>query len=556
MTQQRKTMIVIGAGLAGLSTGCYAQMNGYDSTIFEMHSLPGGCCTSWKRKDYILDWCLCWMLGTGPDNEMNQMWQELGAVQGKKIIDFDIFNTVIGPNGDKVHFYVDPDRLEAHLLSISPADAPLIKRFCKDLKVFRKVVNVYPFLKPVGMMRVWQRLKMHIGFLPYLRCVMKSHNLLMKDFAKQFKHPFLREAMNYIFYDKHPTFPLLPFYFNLAASANHNAGCPAGGSIGLAESIEDRYIALGGQMRYHCKVDKILVENDAVVGVQLKDGTTHHADIVVNAADAYTAVEKMLDGRYKDETLSTIFRELIYKPNQIYKGWVTVFLGVDMDLRHTYHSASYLLTEEEAAELPGILHGNISVMIRNQQYPGICPEGKSVIFASFFSDTNYWEKLNEGAPEYVKKRIYTERHRTPAYEEAKARAGEVIVNYLDRHFTGLKEKVECVDVSTPLTLMRYTGNFNGSVLAWDPFNEAGELLEKYVERSGPVLPGLKNFYMAGHWISTGGVIRAITTGRHVLQFICRDDGKKFQANIPETAAPIRRDVHRWTKRCETPEVNF
>lgn len=41
-----KSIIIVGAGLAGLSAACYARMNGYDSTIFEMHALPGGCCTA------------------------------------------------------------------------------------------------------------------------------------------------------------------------------------------------------------------------------------------------------------------------------------------------------------------------------------------------------------------------------------------------------------------------------------------------------------------------------------------------------------------------------
>lgn len=43
---EQKSIIIIGAGLAGLSAGCYAQMNGYHSQIFEMHNLPGGLCTA------------------------------------------------------------------------------------------------------------------------------------------------------------------------------------------------------------------------------------------------------------------------------------------------------------------------------------------------------------------------------------------------------------------------------------------------------------------------------------------------------------------------------
>ena len=41
-----KSIIIIGAGIAGLSAGCYGQMNGYRTQIFEMHNLPGGLCTS------------------------------------------------------------------------------------------------------------------------------------------------------------------------------------------------------------------------------------------------------------------------------------------------------------------------------------------------------------------------------------------------------------------------------------------------------------------------------------------------------------------------------
>lgn len=37
-----RSVIIIGAGIAGLSAGCYARMNGYDTHILEMHDEPGG----------------------------------------------------------------------------------------------------------------------------------------------------------------------------------------------------------------------------------------------------------------------------------------------------------------------------------------------------------------------------------------------------------------------------------------------------------------------------------------------------------------------------------
>ena len=50
MTKNKK-VVIIGAGIAGLSAGCYIQMNGYNTDIYELHTTPGGLCTSWKRKD-------------------------------------------------------------------------------------------------------------------------------------------------------------------------------------------------------------------------------------------------------------------------------------------------------------------------------------------------------------------------------------------------------------------------------------------------------------------------------------------------------------------------
>ena len=39
---ENKSIIVIGAGVAGLGAGCYGQMNGYRTHIFEQNTQPGG----------------------------------------------------------------------------------------------------------------------------------------------------------------------------------------------------------------------------------------------------------------------------------------------------------------------------------------------------------------------------------------------------------------------------------------------------------------------------------------------------------------------------------
>ncbi|MFF4418953.1 phytoene desaturase family protein [Streptosporangium sp. NPDC001559] len=540
--QNRETMIIIGAGLGGLSTGCYAQMNGYRTQIFEMHEIPGGCCTAWERGDFTLDCCISWLLGNGPGNQMHQIWLELGALQGKQMRHFDVFNIVRGRDGRAVYFYSDPDRLQAHLLDLSPADAKLIKDFCAGLRAFRKCLAVYPFLKPVGLMGRVERLRMLASFVPYFNVIRKSMAVLMTEYSARFKDPLLREAFNFILYEKHAAFPVLPFYFQLASHANLSAGVPEGGSLGLSTSIEQRYLRLGGKVTYNAKVEEVLVEDDRAVGVRLSDGSEHRADIVVSACDGHTTMTKFLKGRYLNEAYRKLYTTTIKEPGMVFPGYFCLFLGLRRPFPEGDPCTTYLLTEEEAADLTGIRHPSINVQFRSMHYPELSPGDSTVVYATYFCDIAPWRALAEGPEQSSRKHKGEEIHTMPVrrgreYSAAKRRARLALMEFLERRFPGITDAVAVRDVSTPLTQVRYTGNYDGTVLGWQPFVESGETLEELVKKHGPGLPGLENFYQSGVWATTGGLIRAAAAGRHVMQFVCRDDGKEFTASIDDTAPP-------------------
>lgn len=125
------------------------------------------------------------------------------------------------------------------------------------------------------------------SFVPYFNVVRKSMTVLMTDYSARFRDPLLREAFNLVLYEKHPAFPVLRFYFQLAAHANLSAGVPEGGSLGLSRSIEQRYQRLDGTVTYNAKVEEVLVEHDRAVGVRLRDGREFRAGIVVSACDGH-----------------------------------------------------------------------------------------------------------------------------------------------------------------------------------------------------------------------------------------------------------------------------
>ncbi|MBM3149464.1 MAG: NAD(P)/FAD-dependent oxidoreductase, partial [Chloroflexi bacterium] len=121
-----KSIIVIGAGLAGLSAGCYAQMNGYRCHTFEHHSKPGGVAAAWKREGYLIDGGIHFLIGHRPGQPIFELYRELG-------IQTDDFPTLITysrfideASGVSLDITGDLERLMHDLKAIAPADAGLI----------------------------------------------------------------------------------------------------------------------------------------------------------------------------------------------------------------------------------------------------------------------------------------------------------------------------------------------------------------------------------------------------------------------------------------------
>ena len=133
-----KKVSIIGGGIAGLAAGCYLRLNGFDAEIFESHSTSGGVCTAWKRGDYTMDGCLDWLLGSGPGNDFYKFWKELDAFEDNQIIDHEAFMTVEGKDKRKFILYGDVDRLEAHMLELSPDDEKTTRQLCRWIRRFSK----------------------------------------------------------------------------------------------------------------------------------------------------------------------------------------------------------------------------------------------------------------------------------------------------------------------------------------------------------------------------------------------------------------------------------
>jgi phytoene dehydrogenase-like protein len=271
-----KSMIIIGAGVAGLAAGCYAQMNGYQTTILEMADTPGGLCTSWKRKGYTFDGSVAGLAGSAKGSPLFNLWQEIGVIQNCPLFYGENFGFIKLPGGRQITVHTDIHKLEDHLLEAFPHERSAVLAFTNALK---SVMGLdIPFTDQTGWAAIksqWAGLKSSLVHLPAL---IKYGKMDIGQLAAKAEDPELQTVFHNIVHFGGDDLPLLTVLLPLTYAHRKMAGIPKNGWLSFARAIEKRYLALGGSVMYGTKVATLLIENNQTKGVLTADGGTIQAD--------------------------------------------------------------------------------------------------------------------------------------------------------------------------------------------------------------------------------------------------------------------------------------
>ncbi|MFC2069240.1 phytoene desaturase family protein, partial [Chloroflexota bacterium] len=471
--------------------GCYAQMNGFQTQIFEMHDRAGGLCTSWQRKGYNIDGCVHGLLGSSPLNPFYSMWSELLDMNRIKFFNSETEDVLEFQDGSRFIMYSDLGELEEYMNGIAPEDSGIIGDFIKGTRSLKKFTIP---IEPPGIIDIFKM----VGYLPMLPSLRKWLNMSSVQFAERFRNPFIRQAM------RHILSPVLFQMLVLYAMDLQVSGYPICGSGQFAGYIEERYLSIGGGIHYKSPVTKILVENDTAVGIGIENGEQYRGDIVISAADGKATIFKMLGGKHINKKISSLYEKMDLNPSRIH-----VSIGVNEVLDDIPFKIQYILNEDIPFTISdGTRYPSINVLTYKNM-PDIVPAGKSLLRIELETrNDEFWASLRESDRK--------------GYQEEKSRVAQNIIDILDSKMTGLRYKIDMIDVTTPATYLRYTGNWHGSIQGWENEN---------IFRRNPFkksLSGLNNFFMCGQWVEPGGgVPSAALSGRKLIRHICKKDKKPF-----------------------------
>ncbi len=490
--------------MGGLATGIYGQLNGFNTMIFEAHTMPGGQSTSWKRNGYVFDASLHNLNGFKPHTRVNAFWQELGVLPCEMVKRNEFVSAVL-PDGTYFHNYFDLEKLESHMKQLSPEDSAVIEEYVNGIK---SSIPKNDWFGITNLGSFWEKLSV----MPFILPRIKYFKYTLGTFARRFKHPFLRKAFPLI---RHST-PDVPLFAYLLEHANFtygDSGWPRGGGTTLSRNMADRYLHLGGKIHFKKKVVRILTENNRTCGIELEDGTQHRADFIVSNADGRKTIFEMLGGQYMNKKVSK-YCESFPADHQVGSS-VYVCLGVKRDLS-SYPSSLIMFLEK-----PEIFGGNNCDHLSMQIFgfdSSMAPAGKGVIKVELSCKPSYFSNLSSNKT---------------AYNAEKDKLAEQVITLLDNQFPGLRDDIEVVDVATLTTWERYMGGTQG----WNNFpykykelTDIRNVLDVLLGLNRMYsLPGLKNFFFTGQWVtSLGSLFSTALTGKIVVQKICKQCGVKFE----------------------------
>lgn len=482
-----KRVIVIGAGISGLTSAVYARRSGFEVVVLEKAGSPGGVSTTWSRKGYTFEGGVHWLIGAKEDLPLHAVWIETGALQENNPVFYkDPIYTLVDDAGQ---MFLRRDLEGLEITGLRDKLALALLRF--HLACFRHFHS--PIMDMPGLKSRYPRGFHPMEFVRMLPAVIMTPFLLLESatgYARRFKNPRIRTLLGAVV---DPDINALSFIYTLSTFSTGDSGYPRGGSLRMAQNMADCLTSLGGEIRYHTPALSLSREGNAVC-VQTAFGTLQ-ADAVIISMDARKAIDKLFGEPLQERWAQRMRKHL--------KTTQCMFIGLGIKADLSAYSRSMQLVLPRPFTVAGITYKTL--VVNNYAHEtAYAPPGCTVLTCLLHGDSYaYWAVAKSDG----------------SYAAKKQETIALLIDRLSDRIPEVKTSVEVTDMATPLTYERYCDTYQGSYMShW----AAGKRVPHAPMRYAP------GIYFTGQRVSlSGGLPPAAETGHRTAQTLCKDFGMEF-----------------------------
>jgi NADPH-dependent glutamate synthase beta subunit-like oxidoreductase len=497
-------VVVVGAGIGGLTVGALLAKRGLSTLVVEHHYLPGGCCTALRREGFTFD--------VGPELlygfeekgynphrfVMNELEEEIDMIPHEYVYRMRFEDGTIT-------FWRDQERFLAELCARYPHEEEGIRALFADMAAAydavmggdlvtvvppteapRDAPPVNPDADPAALNRVVEMMNRDsrwlidqyvsdpglINFFDIVAATFTSCDLA--------DTPAIITAMMFI--DNH------------AGGSCYAADTPQMLSNLLERSIERH----GGQMLYRNRVEEILIDSGTARGVRLADGTEIRAGAVVSNATVWNLYGNLVRPEHISEERMAWAHH--FEPTF---SFVVAYLGLDASVipEDFGHVEMIVL---DATGFEG--EGNFNIELPSIEDPARCPPGTHAMTV-VSPNRRRWPSPSDPA------------YRSEDYERIKAEETEDLLVRMEQVIPGLRDAIRVMEIGTPTTVERYTLRNWGNLGGPKP-SMGSHMMQRPHARSD-----WERLYLCGDSTVMGeGVVASTSSGIGAANMVLRDLG--------------------------------
>lgn len=479
--------VIIGAGLGGLSCAAAFARQGFKPLVLEQQDKPGGYATTFKRPGGFEFDVSLHSTTVGEREGIHNLIPGFPEIKEVEFVPHPNLYRVIFPDYD---FRVLQKDLKGYIDILAghfPEEKEGISALFEDMKGLENDINKISAARgEVDMSKFPME-------YPYLfKCSGKTWGTMVDGYIK---NPRLKAIISsqWGYYGLPPS-KLSSFYYALPAIGYLQEGgfYPKGRSQKISDAFVKFIQERGGKVMLKSRVEKILVKDQSAYGVKTADGKEYLGKVVVSNANAHDTFHQMMEeSEYLKDYLARMDRFSVSLSS------FQVFLGLKKDLigeigipdSEIFYQAGYDPEADYQAALNADMeNGGFGLTLYDNIYKGFSPPGKNTINLMVLQGFDHWKKYEA---DYWK-------GNKEAYRAEKERMANILIDQAEKKLLpGLSKAIAIKEIGTPLTNIRYTGNYRGAIYGWD----------QTLDNSGPSrLPHttpVKNLYLSGAWTSPG-----------------------------------------------------
>ena len=490
-------VIVIGSGMGGMAAAAALSRVGKRVLLLEAHRTLGGLTHSFSREGFTWDVGIHYLSGLAPDDHERQLLDWLSDTPIEFVSLGSIYDTIHIGSAEPLSLSRPYEAQERDLKDRFPDQAGAIEAWTEALREGRDAMyKIFPT-------RAMPEIAGDLLHWWHRHAITKWCGRTTKEVIDEITDDPVLAAVMAAQWGDHGGRPgKASFAMHALISASYlrsGSWYPVGGSTAFAEHILPTIVKQGGEARAGVRVEGLLFEGDAVVGVRTEDGTDIRANAVISDIGARETIDGLLpDDCGRQEWIAEI-RAL---PSSI--AHFTLFLGFEGDIEaagatkanhwiYPAGKADVLWTTAPDEPPPGMVatFGSLKDPMHDPG-PRLRHTGQFLTWADW-STVSQWADLPAGT-------------RGDGYADFKHRAEKTLMAQFERYFPDLAKLVTYRELATPLTTVTFTGHRKGAFYGLDV--TPARVMSNALRARTPI-PGL---FLAGQDVASPGIPGALCGG--------------------------------------------